>query len=235
VSGYAYFVGGVLPYLAVAVFVIGMAYRFKIWFTTKQPGKMYLNTSQEPTLVKGVLAEAIFFPSLFRGDRVLWAMAWFFHATLALVFVGHFRVVTGLLDTMMLSMGMNAAQIDQMSSTSGGVAGALLLATGILLFVRRLTIPRVRDISGPPDFFALLLLIAIISTGNAMRLGAHFDLSLTREWVTSLLAFSTPVVPQNDMFLLHALLGFSLFMYIPFSKILHFGGIFFTQALIKRS
>ncbi len=234
-SGYAYFVGGVLPYIAVAVFVIGMAYRFKVWFTTKQPGKMYLNTSQEPTLVKGVLAEAVFFPSLFRGDRVLWAMAWFFHATLALVFVGHFRVVTALADSMMLSMGMTAEQIAEMSSTSGGVAGVLLLATGILLFVRRLTIPRVREISGMPDFFALLLLIAIITTGNAMRFGAHFDLSVTREWAASLLAFSAPQVPQNDMFLLHALLAFTLFMTIPFSKILHFGGIFFTQALIKRS
>ena len=31
------------------------------------------------------------------------------------------------------------------------------------------------------------------------------------------------------------LLGMVLIIYIPFSKILHFGGIFFTQSLIKRS
>jgi nitrate reductase gamma subunit len=36
------------------------------------------------------------------------------------------------------------------------------------------------------------------------------------------------------MFLLHALLAQILILYIPFSKILHFGGVFFTQALVHR-
>ena len=61
----------------------------------------------------------------------------------------------------------------------------------------------------------------------------HFDLSVTREWAMSLIYFS-PVVPQSGMFLLHAFFAMALIMYMPFSKILHFGGIFFTQALVKR-
>jgi nitrate reductase gamma subunit len=161
-------------------------------------------------------------------------MSWFFHVTLALVALGHLRVVTGLIDSTLMSMGMTAEGVAQMSSTVGGAAGIVLIVTGLLLLVRRLTVPRVREISGMPDFFALLLVISIIATGNAMRFGAHVDLALTRQWAASLLAFS-PVVPQNDMFLLHTLLALVLFMYIPFSKILHFGGIFFTQALVKRS
>ncbi|MBW2528911.1 MAG: respiratory nitrate reductase subunit gamma [Deltaproteobacteria bacterium] len=231
-SGYAYFVGGVLPYLAVCVFVIGMAYRFHGWYSAKQPGKMKLFTSQNTTTFKGVLAETFLFPSLFKGDRSLWAMSWLFHVTLALVFLGHLRVVAGFIDATLVSMGMSAEAIGQMSSTVGGGAGVVLVLTGALLFIRRLTIPRVREISGVPDFFALLLVLAIIVTGNAMRFGSHIDLAMTREWVASLLVLS-PKVPQHDVFLLHALLGFLLFMYIPFSKILHFGGIFFTQALVK--
>lgn len=231
-SGYAYFVGGVLPYIAVSVFVIGMAYRFHGWYTAKQPGKMKLFTSSNTTTFKGVLAETFLFPSLFKGDRSLWIMSWFFHVTLALVFLGHLRVIAGFIDGTLMSMGMSAESIGQMSSTVGGGAGILLVITGALLFIRRLSIPRVREISGLPDFFALLLVLAIIATGNAMRFGTHVDLALTREWAASLLVFA-PKVPQHDMFLLHALLGLLLFMYIPFSKILHFGGIFFTQALVK--
>jgi nitrate reductase gamma subunit len=81
---------------------------------------------------------------------------------------------------------------------------------------------------------APLLLVIIIATGNMMRFAGHFDLNETRTWAYSLLTLS-PVVPQNGMFLLHLVLAQLLILFIPFSKILHFGGIFFTQAIIKRS
>ena len=57
---------------------------------------------------------------------------------------------------------------------------------------------------------------------------AHFDLEQTRVWAWSLVTFS-PIVPSNTLFLSHAFLALVLIMYMPFSKILHFGGIFFTM------
>ena len=39
---------------------------------------------------------------------------------------------------------------------------------------------------------------------------------------------------NNNLFLLHMTLAFILLMAIPFSKILHLGGIFFTQQLIRK-
>ena len=83
-------------------------------------------------------------------------------------------------------------------------------------------------------FLAPSLILAIIATGNWMRFVGHFDLEQTRIWASSLLTFA-PIIPQNGMFLLHLALAQLLIVFIPFSKILHFGGIFFTQALIKRS
>lgn len=232
-DAFAFIVGGVLPYLTIVIFLVGMIYRFSSWFKTPQPGKMTLFPAPE-SASRSVLAEALLFPSLFKGDKMLWSFSWIFHATLALVFLGHLRVFTALIDRMLMAMGMSPDAIGTMSATVGGAAGIVLLATGVLLLVRRLTIQRVREISGVPDFFALLLLIAIVVTGDLMRLGAHFDLEQTRIWAWSLLTFS-PEIPKNGMFLTHALLAILLIMYIPFSKILHFGGIFFTQALIKRS
>ena len=233
-DGFAFFVGGVLPYLAIAIFVIGMGYRIQVWRKTPQPGKMTLTPAPEGSLIKNLLAEALFFPSLFKGDRTLWVFSWIFHASLALVAVGHIRVITGLIDQLLFAVGVSASGVDWMSSTLGGAAGIIMLATGTLLLIRRFTTRRVKEITNFSDFFALLLLISIIVTGDLMRFtGAHFDLALTRAWAYSLLTFS-PAVPQNSMFLIHALLAQALFMYIPFSKIMHFGGVFFTQALIQR-
>jgi nitrate reductase gamma subunit len=230
---FAFVAGGVLPGLAVIIFIVGMAYRFRTWIKTPQPGKMTLfPATNNPA--KAVLAEAVFFPSLFRGDRILWAFAWIFHVTLALIALGHLRVVTGLIDRMLLAIGMTPQGINTMSTTVGGIAGIIILATGILLLFRRLSLQRVREISGLPDFFALLLLVAIVVTGDMMRFGPHLDLETTRVWAGSLLNFS-PQIPQHGMFLVHITLACVLIMYIPFSKILHFGGIFFTQSLIKRS
>ncbi|UCG50752.1 MAG: respiratory nitrate reductase subunit gamma [Candidatus Latescibacterota bacterium] len=228
----SFFVLGVLPYLAVVVFAAGMINRFYTWFKTPQPGKMTLFPAGG-SATGGVLAETFFFPSLFRGDRVLWFFAWVFHATLALVFLGHIRVFTGLIDRVLMSIGVSPEGIDAMSSTLGGAAGVVLLATGLLLLFRRIVQQRTREISNFSDFFALLLLIAIIFTGDLMRFGTHFELAETRAWARSLVTFS-PIVVNNGMFQVHALLAMVLIIYVPFSKIMHFGGIFFTQALIKR-
>jgi nitrate reductase gamma subunit len=232
-SGFSFFVGGVLPYVAIPAFLAVFVWRLVVWYRTPQPGKMTLFQGSGTT-GSGLLSEALFFPSLFRGDKLLWLMAWSFHAALALAFLGHFRVFSGAIDRTLLSLGMSAGGIGTMSTLAGGGAGILLLATAALLFFRRLFSARVREISGAPDFLALGLLIAVIVSGNLMRFGGgHFELARTHVWAASLLAFS-PDVPQDTGFLVHLLLAQALIVYIPFSKIMHSGGIFFTQALVKR-
>ncbi|MHC4661848.1 MAG: respiratory nitrate reductase subunit gamma [Planctomycetota bacterium] len=231
---FAFIVAGVLPYVAVLVFLIGMTYRFYVWFKAPQPGKMALTPAPESTF-RGVMAEALFFPSLFKGDKALWVFSWVFHVTLAFVFLGHIRVFTGLMDSVMKAVGISTGGIDTISAVFGGIFGVILLATGIPLLIRRIALKRAREVSGVPDFFALLLVIAVILTGDIIRFGPHFDLTLTRAWAKSLLTFSPTVSPHlSAVFIVHTLLAMLLIMYIPFSKILHFGGIFFTQTLVKR-
>jgi nitrate reductase gamma subunit len=181
--------------------------------------------------------EALLFRSLFRGDRMLWAIAWLFHVVLALIFVGHLRVFAPA-DGLLLAIGLNEEQIQGMSSGVGGVAGIIILATALFLLLRRLVIPRVREITGLGDVFALLLIGAIIVTGNMMRFSPeHLDLALTRDYFAGLATFRNAagaVVLDNNMFLLHMCLALLLIMLIPFSKILHFGGIFFTHQMIRK-
>ncbi|MBT3232365.1 MAG: hypothetical protein HN356_06070 [Calditrichaeota bacterium] len=222
------------PYITLLVFVLGVVIRIRAWAKSPQPGKMTLFPATQGTEVPGVIKEALFFPSLFKGDKTLWSFSWIFHATLALIFIGHIRVFTDF-PALWAALNINA---DNMSATSGGIAGILVMATLILLLFRRFFVGRVREISNLADYFALVLVLAVIITGNMMRFsGHHFDLELTRAYFSSMLtfSFSAMVVPADTIFRAHFLLVQLLFVYIPFSKILHFGGIFFTQTLVKQS
>lgn len=230
-----YIVLGMLPYITMAVFIVGMAYRLYVWSKTPQPGAMTLFPAPKDGsgLFFGVLKESLFFPSLLKGDKLLWVFAWVFHITLALIFVGHIRVFTDF-PALWEALGINA---DQISAISGGVAGIVIAIFAVLLLLRRVVILRVREISNFSDFLALLLIIAILTTGNLMRFGEHFDLEITRTYFSQMLTFSltASAIPQSGMFMLHFLLAQILIMFLPFSKILHFGGIFFTQTVIQKS
>ena len=227
-------VGAVLPYTAIAVLAGGVAYRFVSWSKLPQPGKLTLY----PTTGWGLssaLREALLFPNVYKGDRLLWLLAWPFHFALACAFLGHFRVVTGLIDAALEALGMTSVGIGEFSAVAGGVAGIVLLIAAGALLLRRLLLPRAREVSSMPDFVALLLLVAVIVSGNAMRFGSNpINLAETRAWALSLLKFA-PAVPSNRAVLMHAFCAELLIIYLPLSKLMHFGGMFYTMALVRRS
>jgi len=229
VSAFAIIVGVILPPVTFVVFVAAMLSRFWTWKKLPQPGMTLFPTSPKGTAA-GVLKETLLFPSLFRSDRFLWAVSWLFHAMLALIILGHLRVMTD------FPWLWNALHIDAntMSAVVGGAAGVMILLMLILLTVRRVVTTRVREISSPGDYFAVFLILAIVLTGNAMRFVGHFDLAASRQYFASLVTLQWPMVPENGWFLAHLFLAQVLLIYIPFSKIMHFGGVFFTQAALRR-
>lgn len=226
---------GLLPYITIVIFVVAMIYRIRVWVKTPQPGAMTLFPAPNGSAATfwGVIRESLFFPGLLKGDKLLWVFAWLFHATLAMIVVGHVRVFTDF-PRLWAALGIDA---DRMSAISGGAAGVIIMVFAVLLLLRRLAILRVREISNFADILALLLIVAILVTGNAMRFGEHFELETTRLYFSQLVTFSlsASALPTNSMFTLHFLLGQILIMFIPFSKVLHFGGIFFTQTLIQKA
>jgi len=225
----------ILPYLTVLVFLTGIVFRINDWRRTPSPGRMTLfpAPSKGAGTFWGVMRESFLFSGLFKGDRTLWSFAWVFHVALLLIFVGHIRVFTDF-PALWAALNINA---DTMSANFGGVAGVIVALAALLLLVRRVGLTRVREITNSADFFALLLILAIIMTGNMMRFGEHFDLELTRSYFAGLTSFSLTgiEVPASGMFRAHFLLAQLLIIYIPFSKLMHLGGIFFTQTLVQRS
>ena len=94
-NGMKLIVGVVLPYVAVLVFLVGMIWRFRTWKKLASPSMTLFPAPQTgATNARNMAKEALLFSSLFKGDRVLWVIAWVFHVVLALVFLGHIRVFT---------------------------------------------------------------------------------------------------------------------------------------------
>jgi nitrate reductase gamma subunit len=229
------FIGFVLPYITLLIFIVAMIYRIKLWSRLAAP-KMTLFPAPNPGGDRfiEVLKETFLFKSLFKGDKNLWALGWVFHVMLALIFVGHFRVFAWLPDRTLLAIGMTSDNINTMSMVSGGAAGLIILVTLLIILGRRFGVKRVREISESSDYIALLLVMVIVLTGDVMRFFVHVDLAQTREYFQGLLLFSPQPLPANSWFIFHYLLAQLLIMYIPFSKILHFGGIFFSQSLVQK-
>ncbi|MBI4677124.1 MAG: respiratory nitrate reductase subunit gamma [Elusimicrobia bacterium] len=233
-------VGGILPYVVPVVFVAALAYKIRAWMSLASPAMtLFPACADGQANCINTAQEAVFFKSLFQGDKVLWAFAWAFHAVLLLVFIGHFRVLSGAPDALLRTAGMSEGAIQAMSSGAGGAAGVVILIATVLLLARRFAIPRVAEITGPADYLILALIAAVIITGNMMRFGSeHFDLALTREFFAAVATFSGPAQAkalENGAFVVHMLLAFMLILMIPFSKLLHFGGIFFTHQLIRKN
>lgn len=229
----SYFVFGLLPFITIIVFLGGMLYRIQIWRKLPALSMTIFPTPEHGTFL-GVLKETFFFPGLFKADKIFWGGAWVFHVLLALIFIGHVRVFTDF-PRLWAAIGLTPEGVDTMSATTGGGAGLLIFLLTLYLLFRRFTVKKVKEITSGGDYFALLLVLAILLTGNILRFGEHFDLTLTRNYFAGLFTFSAFAPLDNGMFMLHFFLAQLLIIYIPFSKLLHFGGIFFSQAILRRA
>lgn len=231
-NGIQFLIGSILPYITVIVFTAGMIYRIKVWSKMPKP-KMTLYPRPDTGIISQVLRDVFLFPTLFKSNKTLWAGAWIFHISLFFIFIGHFRVVTDF-PWLWNLMGMSPEAVDKMSMTSGGIAGIIIMLSVIFLIFRRIGVQRVREISGFGDYLVMFIILAILMTGNYMRFFQHFDLNDTRTYFFGLATFSSFAMPTSNMFVMHFFLGQLLIIFVPFSKILHLGGIFFSQTVLKR-
>ena len=187
-------------------------------------------------------AEIFLFRSLFRNSQTeivdgrpvygsakwLWFFGLMFHGSLLVVVLRHLRfftepvlpAVTGLsaLDGF-LEIGVPALYLSD----------ATLLAGLAFLFLRRAVLPQVRYISLFADYFALLLIAAVAATGLLMRHFFPVDLNAVKTMAMGWATFA-PVAPKDGSVILymHLCFVFILIAWLPFSKLMHLGGIFMS-------
>lgn len=211
----------VLFYVATAVFVIGLAYRIRLYARTPAPLK--IPTTPAPVTESGVVIrlfkEVAFFESLFKSNKWTWLFGWVFHVAMLLVVLRHLRYFTE-----PVWFWVNLIQ------PFGMYAGFAMLAGLVALWGRRFLVERVRYITGPSDHLMLLLLIGIAASGLVMKYVAHTDIVALKKFALGLIYFDWQPLPADPALMIHLGLVLVLMFVFPFSKLLHAPGVFFSPS-----
>ncbi len=193
-----------------------------------------------------MVLEAVTFRSLFRntaaemrgeGDeprliywssKWLWAFGLLFHAAFFLVLFRHFRFFLEPVP-FFIPWIENLDGLMQFGVPRFFMSDALLLAAVLFLLLRRLKDPKLRYISLPADYFPLFVLLGIIISGIALRYFAKSDVASIKVLTMGLVTLN-PVLPEGvgTTFFVHLTFVSVLLIYLPFSKLMHMAGIFFS-------
>ncbi|MDQ5910721.1 MAG: Respiratory nitrate reductase subunit gamma [Pseudomonadota bacterium] len=198
---------GVYPYLAGAVFLFGSLVRFdRDQFTWKAHSSQMLS-----------------------NKNMRWASN-LFHVGILLLFFGHF---VGLLTPPELfhALGISAAAKQVLAVIAGSIAGVMCFVGLTMLVKRRLTDPRVRATSTKMDIFILLLLYVQLILGlltvplSLMHLDGG-NMLLLMQWARNVVTFDpleavVAIGPIGFLFKLHIVLGLTVFLVFPFSRLVH--------------
>ncbi|MHB1546101.1 MAG: respiratory nitrate reductase subunit gamma, partial [bacterium] len=209
------------------IFVIGVVLRIYQYSVTPQPIKIMLTPA--PLTKSGafvrVLGEVFFFKSLFKSNKATWVFGYLFHISFFLLifmhFLRHFIYSNPLPWWYNIFVGI------------GIVCGIVMVISLFLLLMRRVVIERVKFISLFQDYLILILLMLIGLAGLSLNY-VLTPAALTvvdnqlDPYMNGLLTFQFTNIPANPVFLIHYTLVMLLILYIPFSKVMHFVGIFFS-------
>jgi nitrate reductase gamma subunit len=197
---------GWYPYLCLTVFLLGSLLRFEREQYTWRTG-----SSQ-----------------LLRRKQLMWGSN-LFHVGILTIFAGHF---VGLLTPIVVfdALGISHGFKQLLAIVVGGVAGLMCFVGIALLTHRRLTDPRIRANSSFSDTAILLLLFAQLVLGLltiTVSLG-HLDgheMTKFMSWAQGILTLqpgaTAYVADVHPVFKLHLLLGMTIFLVFPFTRLVH--------------
>lgn len=197
------------------------------------------------------LFDALLFLPLFRNSRArmlarserlifqpawsLWFLTVVFHYSLALVCLRHLRFLFDSVPAWLKRI-MELDGWLQLGVPRLWWSGFLLCLALLCLLGRRALNPPMRKISLFSDHIALLFLLAIASTGLCLRYVARGDMLAISAYVHNIPGLQgVGLSDVPPLFLLHLGLACGLLMYLPFSKLTHGLGLFFTPTLNARS
>ncbi len=191
----------------------------------------------------GRMAGEIFlFRSLFRNSDVkmidgrpvygsakwLWFFGLMFHISFLIIVLRHLRFFT----EPILPCISSLSALDgffEIGVPALYISDAALLGGLTFLFMRRVVLPQVRYISLFTDYFSLLLIAGIAVTGLLMRHFYPVDLNAIKTLVAGWLTFKSAAPGEIGVVLsMHLSFVFILIAWLPFSKLMHLGGVFLS-------
>lgn len=209
---------GLFPYIALTVFLVGSLLRFdRDQYTWKSDSSQMLRSG-----------------SLRVGSNL-------FHLGVLFLFFGH--GVGMLTPHAVYEHFISAGDKQLMAMITGGVAGLLGFIGVSILLHRRLSDARIRATSKTSDILLLVLLWVQLALGLAsIPLSAqHLDGGLMMkfgEWAQRIVTFrggaAEQVAEAGWLFKLHMVLGMSVFLVFPFTRLVHVWSGFASVAYLVR-
>jgi nitrate reductase gamma subunit len=211
---------GIYPYLALAVFLLGSLIRY----------------DREPYTWKSDSSE------LLRRGQLRWGSN-LFHLGILGIFFGH---LFGLLTPLAVwhALGVTAPQKQMLAIVAGGIAGAACLVGLLLLLHRRLTVARVRATSRPMDFvvlylFAVQVLLGLYSISFSLVHRDGGEMLRFMSWAQGIFTLdpeaASRVADAAWVFKAHIVLGLTIFLVFPFSRLVHVWSGFATVGYLARA
>jgi nitrate reductase gamma subunit len=192
-------------------------------------GRMALEVLLFRSLFRNTKAELDKGPKLYyQWEKWLWLAGLAFHYTFFVILIRHLRFFTQPVPFFVEAV----ERVDgflQVGLPGIYITDLVFLAAVTYLFIRRVIIPQIRYLSLPADYFPLVLLFTIGTTGVLTRYFTKVDLLKVKQLAMGLITFN-PVVPEGIgvIFFIHLFLVSVLFAYFPFSKLMHAGGVFLS-------
>ena len=199
--------------------------------TAEVVARMFLEIVTFRSLFRNTKSELHDGPKItYESSKWLWMFALIFHYSFLVVVIRHLRLF---LDPVPAWIGWLEFTdgIFQVGAPSWYITDIGLLAGCVLLFSRRVITRHVRFISLVNDYFPLVLIFAIAATGILMRyvFRTEIDIVNIKQLAVGLVTLS-PVIGTEigAIFYIHLFLVCVLIAYFPFSKLMHFAGVFMS-------
>ncbi len=189
-------------------------------------GRMLLEVFLFRSLFSNTAFELRKGPKLAYGStRWLWLGGLAFHWSFLVVLVRHLRLFTEPVPACLSKLEVLDGFL-QIGAPGLLISGVVLLLAVTYLFLRRVFIPEVRYISLAADYFPLFLILSIALSGIIMRYFTKVDIVGVKALTLGLVSFNA-AIPEgiSIVFYIHLFLVSALLAYIPFSKIMHLGGV----------
>jgi len=217
----------VFGYLAILIFILGVAYR--IWNWAHLPTGFSWGLFPKPTrsTFTSLIWKAFAWPTLLKADKWLWIGALFFHLGMLLLFLGHLGVFAD-----MVAFGESIGMPAEASYRVGVVAGIVVGIVLIFYSLRRVFVTKAQEISSFADYFWLLALLAVVVVGIYARVFHEVSSDAVREFAISVVTLRPILPPENGWFLAHTLLSELFIIYAVMGKPIHFVGQLFTQYIL---
>lgn len=205
-SSFNFLAFGVYPYIALAVCLIGSWARFDLSQYTWKAGSSQMLDKKDMRLASNL-----------------------FHVGILFILAGHF---VGLLTPHWVYHHFISTEAKQLlAMVSGGFFGILCLIGLLMLIRRRLANPRVRATGSRSDIAILLVLLAQLLLGLLTIVAStqHLDGSvmvMLGDWAQAVVTFqptraAAAIEPVGVIYKLHVLLGVTLFVLFPFTRLVH--------------